>query len=328
MYNKAKVKDFFGFYERFNMKKQTKILISVGLVVLIAAVIIAVSFISGGENQKEESSSTLAYELQSTTRPTVPFNTEAWVDLNQIASDLATSTDTTVAPSETLVPPVVSSSNQDVLTTIIYVYNTYPESSETTPVVTDPVIPVPTTDSGIIETAFGDNVQMQDYEYTIDSASGTVTLNKYLGSDSTVLIPKEIGGYKVTTIGDGCFENSTLKNLYAPKEITSVGNNAFKNCESLSAVVFVGPANLGNSAFNGCKSLSTVNLKSGTESIGELCFANCSSLTGILIPSTVNYIGQNAFSNCNSNLVISCVAGSHADETARKYEIKVQYVTE
>lgn len=309
------------------MKKQTKILISVGLVILIAAVIIAVSFISGGGNQKEESSSTLAYELQSTTRPTVPFNTEAWVDLNQIASDLATSTDST-ATSGTLVPPVVGSSSQDVLTTIIYVYNTYPESSETAPVVTDPVIPVSTTDNGIIETAFGDNIQMQDYEYTIDSASGTVTLDKYLGSDSTVLIPKEIGGYKVTKIGDSCFENSTLKNLYAPKEITSVGNNAFKNCESLSAVVFVGPANLGNSAFNGCKSLSTVNLKAGTESIGELCFANCSSLTGILIPSTVNYIGQNAFSNCSSNLVISCVAGSHADEVARKYEIKVQYVTE
>ena len=317
------------------MKKQTKILLSVGFVILIAAVVVAVSLISGGGIKKEESASTTAYVLQSTTRPVVTYNTDAWVDLNQIASDLATSTDTT-AVSETLLPPGVSTSNADILTTIIYVYNTFPESNNVQPpvmtesgAVTEPVNPSePTTDNGLIETAFGDNIQMQDYEYTIDSAKGTVTLNKYLGSDSTVLIPKEVGGYKVTTIGDGCFENANIKNVYAPKEITTVGKNAFKNCENLTAVVFVGPVNLGNSAFNGCKSLTEFNLKVGAESVGELCFANCSSLTGILIPSSVNYIGQNAFSNCNSNLTISCVAGSHADEVARKYGIKVQYVAE
>ncbi len=307
------------------MKKKTKIIISVCLVVLIAAVAITVSLLANRDKQKEDTS-TLAYNLQSTTTvATDAQNTEAWINLDQIASDLATSTDTT---GESLSAGAGSTESSGILTTIIYVYNSYVDPNNGTTAAPASGSATTTDNGGMIVMEFDNNAEVQDYKYTVDSATGTVTLDKYIGSSSTVLIPEKIGSYAVTKIGDGCFENGTLKNVYISKSITYIGDNAFKNCKKLEVAVFAGSSDLGSSVFYGCTALKTLNLKSGTTTIGDYCFANCSALTSLYIPSSVTYIGQGVFNNHSDALVVKCVAGSTADEIARKYSVNVQYITE
>ncbi len=322
------------------MNKYTKIIIALCVALLIVASVLVVSLVQGDVFKKEETTKP-AYSLQATTAPSTTAETESWVDLDQMASELATATDTT-DPSDT-----TSETNTDttipsdpvILTTIVYVYTEY-------------VTTEPTTEK--LTSSFDDN-GMQEYKYVINKESNSVTITKYLGDSSTVWIPEEIGGYTVTDIGDKCFQKQSLKVVCIPETVRSIGNNAFQDCKNLTSVNFLGASpgvtvgnnafqncpklkninlpeakTIGNFAFDGCTSLEKIELKPGTESIGEYCFRNCSSLTLIKIPDSVTYIGNGVFGGeRKGELTIRCVQGSKGDEAAQKYSsetIKVEYV--
>lgn len=315
------------------MKKTTKIIISLGVALLIAAVVLVVSLIQSGNGEKETTTKP-GYSLQSTTAPSTTAVTESWVDLNQIASELATATDTS-NPSETstdTTTPVVVAPQ----TTIIYVYTEYVTTPQTTEKVTADLDGEP---------------EMVEYKYSVNKESRTVTINKYLGDDSVVWIPETIAGYTVTAIGDKCFQKQSLKGVCIPETVTSIGNNAFQDCKNLKSVTFMGapstvtvgsnafqnctslktvnlpPAkSLGNFAFDGCTSLETLILEYGSESVGEYCFSNCTSLKSLELPESISYVGQGSFGNHSDELVIRCVEGSVADEARRKYSIQAEYI--
>ena len=80
-----------GYY----MKKTTKIIIALGVALLIAATVLVVSLVQSGTFKKEDTTSP-AYSLQATRAPLTTGETESWVDLEQMASELATATDTTL----------------------------------------------------------------------------------------------------------------------------------------------------------------------------------------------------------------------------------------
>ncbi len=71
----------------------------------------------------------------------------------------------------------------------------------------------------------------------LDSASktfyrienGEVTLIKYYGSNSTIYIPREIGGYPVTKIATGFYTYSSSRTIYIPKDIKTIESKAFTN---------------------------------------------------------------------------------------------------
>ena len=56
-----------------------------------------------------------------------------------------------------------------------------------------------------------------------------VTLIKYLGSSSTLYIPRTIEGYTVTKIATGFYSSSGTRYIYIPKEVTSIETKAFTN---------------------------------------------------------------------------------------------------
>lgn len=316
------------------MNKTTKIIIALGVALLIVATVLVVSLVQGGSFKKEDTTKP-AYSLQATTKPSTTAVTESWVDLDQMASELATATDTT-DPSDTTTDTTVAPSIQ---TTIIYVYTEYVTNEPTTEKLTS---------------SFDDN-EMQEYKYVINKESNSITITKYLGDSATVWIPEEIAGYTVTAIGDKCFQKQSLNGVCIPETVKSIGNNAFQDCKNLTSVTFLGASpgvtvgnnafqncpklktinlpeakTIGNFAFDGCSSLEKITLKSGTESIGEYCFRNCSSLTLIEIPDSVTYIGNGVFGGeRKGELTIMCVEGSKGDEVAQKYSsetIKVEYV--
>lgn len=71
-----------------------------------------------------------------------------------------------------------------------------------------------------------------DYEY----ANGTIY--KYTGNDENVVIPSEIDGMAINTIGEYAFQyNSLLKNVIIPDSIETIGHGAFSGCRNIKSIV-------------------------------------------------------------------------------------------
>ena len=68
-----------------------------------------------------------------------------------------------------------------------------------------------------------------DFEYSV--SDGKVTINKYTGSDTEVVIPSEIEGMPVITIRNFAFQSCrNLVHLTIPDSVTSMSANAFFIC--------------------------------------------------------------------------------------------------
>lgn len=325
------------------MKSTTKIIFGLGAAIIIAAAVLTYSLISGG-GLKPEGTTAPLYSLQPTTQPsTTQPNTESWVDLNQMASDLATATDTS-NESDT---SSVSDASGNILTTIIVVYVNGQESTGPTvnPSVQDieTLAPVSTTNPA--------NVEALSFKYIVNTGTNTVTVTKYLGSEKLVHVPQNIAGYKVTAIGDSCFEgNTTITGVYIGENITSIGNKAFMNCKNLTMVDFTGvpytitvgenafkkceslvtidlPAaeSIGRFAFDGCTALKKLEIKAGTKRVEDYCFANCTGLTELIIPQSVNYLPINAISNHTEGLVIKGYTGTLAEDLANAFPSRITF---
>jgi hypothetical protein len=162
-------------------------------------------------------------------------------------------------------------------------------------------------------------------QFDTEVVNGTVTIERYLGSDVAVTIPDTIDNLPVTSIGEFAFGDCTnmmsvsipgsvtnigeyafvecvsLTNVAIPDSVTSVGDLAFFECSNLTAVAIGdGVTNLGDNTFNFCSSLMTVSLTNGLKIIGEGDFFQCLSLTNITIPDSVTCIGTNAFEGCTN----------------------------
>ena len=103
----------------------------------------------------------------------------------------------------------------------------------------------------------------------------------------------------------GFYEN-TISSIVIPSEIdgkkvTSIANSAFSNCTALTTIIL--PASLeriGYNTFSSCINLKSITLPKSIKNIEEYAFDNCKSLTEITIPNSVINIGDGAFSDCGS----------------------------
>ena len=174
------------------------------------------------------------------------------------------------------------------------------------------------------------------YEYKLDK-DDNATITKYLGSDSQLVIPDTLDGYKVIGIDPNVFkENNTLVSVSIPDSVLTIGEGAFLGCENLSSVKLSKSVNkIGGFAFGYCPSLTSIeipkslesttdayyytylygyypgvfihsdNLKNvtfekGSSRIANGLFAYNDGLESIVIPDTVTEIGTNAFRGCKN----------------------------
>lgn len=96
-------------------------------------------------------------------------------------------------------------------------------------------------------------------------------LEKYLGNDTFVCIPKSI---------------------------CAIGKKAFEgNCNITEVIIPEGVTTIEDFAFYGCENLKTVKLPNSITYIGESAFEDCWNLTCINVPEHVK-LGSSAFSHC------------------------------
>ena len=69
----------------------------------------------------------------------------------------------------------------------------------------------------------------------------TVTITKYTGTESTVILPSTISGWPVTKIGEAALkDHTTITSVTIPASVTEIGSNAFAGCTNLTSVNYEG----------------------------------------------------------------------------------------
>ncbi len=140
-----------------------------------------------------------------------------------------------------------------------------------------------------------------DFEYE-ESWYGTVEITGYHGTDSEVVIPAELDGKEVNSIGRCVFGygNSTVNSVIIPDSVTTIRNYAFNNCISLRSVTLPDSITMIDSGvFWDCINLESITLPDGITCIMDYAFENCSSLSSVIIPDSVTEIGM-SFQDCSS----------------------------
>ena len=167
-----------------------------------------------------------------------------------------------------------------------------------------------------------------------DPPPKTVTITKYTGTESTVILPSTINSWPVTKIGeDALKDNTTITSVTIPASVTEIGANAFAGCTNLTSVTYGGDwSNLtiqsGNPAvqdaanaplfdfefippdntavivtnykYNGAAADVTIPSRyqgKPVTTIGHAAFFN-SAVTSVTIPDSVTSISDEAFINC------------------------------
>lgn len=171
-----------------------------------------------------------------------------------------------------------------------------------------------------------------------DPPPKTVTITKYTGKESTVILPSTISNWPVTKIGEAAFQdNTTITSVTIPGSVTEIGSNAFAGCTNLTSVTYGGDwSNLtiqsGNPAVQDAANEQLFDFKftpdntavivtryNGTAAdvtipsrykgkpvtmIDHAAFFN-SVVTSVTIPDSVTSIDDNAFGFCSQLTNIS-----------------------
>lgn len=84
-------------------------------------------------------------------------------------------------------------------------------------------------------------ILVEDGPFAAPIPKKTVTITKYTGTESTVILPSTISGWPVTKIGEAAFQdNTTITSVTIPDSVTEIGANAFAGCTNLTSVNYIG----------------------------------------------------------------------------------------
>ncbi len=164
---------------------------------------------------------------------------------------------------------------------------------------------------------------IEDWEYT-ENEDGTLTITKYKGNDTVVVIPNSIDGKRVIATQGSCWgslwddsictgsshnsltfwyttDQTTIEKVVISEGIERIGEFSFTSSIAVREVVF--PTTIKTIeayAFTGCSSLSSVSIPDSITEIATYAFGSCTSLSEINIPNSVTSIESNAFSGCSN----------------------------
>ena len=161
-----------------------------------------------------------------------------------------------------------------------------------------------------------------DFTYIV-LPDNNICITGYSGTDSHVVIPREIGELPVTEISRGVFYDcSTVNSVEIPDSVTYIGYAAFEGTPWLenhtddfvivgnnilldyngedSIVTIPRGVTMICDAFDGCDFIQKVIIPDSVTRIGTSAFDDCDSLNDVVIPPNITIIEERAFHACNS----------------------------
>ncbi len=178
-----------------------------------------------------------------------------------------------------------------------------------------------------IETSDANALRWRLKEFRQNSGSG-IRITGYNGFDSERLIlPPEIDGLPVVSIGEKAFMNASFSEIVLPNSIKAIMRYAFYGCANLhhiilpEEVIFLGESCFGssgiqsfscpdsitvipNGCFSSCLQLENVHFGNSIKKLGAGAFNNCNKLLQISIPESVREIERNCFLNTGIKYII------------------------
>ena len=193
------------------------------------------------------------------------------------------------------------------------------------------------------ETIYDQNlVDEQGVSYTLKKDENGIYYYSVTGHSSydygqqiEIVIPAELGGCPVRSIGERAFSFCASTSITIPSSVTSIGSYAFNGCYDLTSVTISSSiTSIGLNAFssyvkdvkciimdyselcnnpiakaldvsasiqlidNEGNEITEYIIPEGVTSISDYAFRNCKGLTSITIPSSVTSIGEDAFKGC------------------------------
>ncbi|MDE5861426.1 MAG: leucine-rich repeat domain-containing protein, partial [Ruminococcus sp.] len=137
--------------------------------------------------------------------------------------------------------------------------------------------------------------------FTYRNYGDYIEISGYYKPKTDFVIPAEIDGLPVTSIGKEAFRWSSLTSVKIPDSVTNIGEMAFYSCDGLTSIEIPDSVTtIGGSAFSNCRNLTSLKIPNSVTNIGSLAFSDCKSLKSIIIPNSVTSIGSMAFNDCES----------------------------
>ena len=131
------------------------------------------------------------------------------------------------------------------------------------------------------------------YEYTI-LPNGTLRLDKYIGTGTTVQLPLTLYGRTVSDFSRAYQNATSIDHLIIPEGVTEIPHSALLGSSVRTVTLPSTLRTIRGYAFSGCTYLTHIELPEGLEAIGDCAFSS-SGLTEVTLPSTLTHIGDQAF---------------------------------
>ncbi len=142
----------------------------------------------------------------------------------------------------------------------------------------------------------GEYVTPAEADFTWEEVDGGVSVTGYSGEARAIIIPAQLGGKDVVSIGKKTFAKSALTGIKLPDTVHTVGEEAFWVSTSLKEFeAGSGLKVIDKKAFMLCAALSKVTLNEGLTEIRNEAFSAGSSIQEISLPSTLTVLGRGAF---------------------------------
>lgn len=150
-----------------------------------------------------------------------------------------------------------------------------------------------------------------DFKYDFNEDNETLYIKGYKGTSTTVVIPAEIEGMKVTKI---IWLSDSVETVVIPEGVTEINMpgilpGAFRDVKSLKSVQL--PSTLekiGEQTFTHT-GIEKIVIPESVKEIPDYAFTGCDNLVSVVLPDTLEIIGYGAFSGCDSLTDINIPAG-------------------